>query len=88
MEPGADFQACQQAYDGIAMDLEGIEPMGHYIGARMVEIMSQFHPHNSIVECIRPLPDFLPLYNQAAQQAGAFVYDPDAVEQFRRIWIA
>jgi hypothetical protein len=35
---------------------------------------------------VQTLPDFLPLYNQAARQAGAYLYDPDVVEQFSRIW--
>jgi hypothetical protein len=42
--PGADFEDCQRAYDEIAIDLDGIQPVGHYIGARMVEIISQIHP--------------------------------------------
>lgn len=82
----ADYHTCQQAYNGIAIDLDGIEPMGHYIGARMVEIMDRFHPHERIVKCIQSLPDFLLLYNQAAQKAGAFVYNPTTVEQFCQLF--
>jgi hypothetical protein len=83
---GADFADCQRAYDRITIDTEGIEPAGHYIGARMVEIMSQLHPHERIIECVRTLPDFLPLYNQAAGQAGMPVFDPEAVDQFSGMW--
>ncbi len=86
LEPDADYDTCQQAFDGVAIDLDGIEPIGHYIGAQMVETMDRFHPHERIVECVRSLRDFLPLFNQAAQKAGFFVYNPAAVEQFRQIW--
>lgn len=70
----------------LAIDPEGVEPIGHYIGARMVEIMSQVHSRGRIVGCVQSLADFLPLYNQAAQQAGAYLYDSGAVELFSRIW--
>ncbi|MFZ6030656.1 MAG: DUF5700 domain-containing putative Zn-dependent protease [Chloroflexota bacterium] len=86
LTPGADFQACQRAYDEIAVDLEGIQPAGHYIGARMVEIMSQVHSTESIVACVCSLPNFLVRYNQAAEQTGAPLFDPTAVVQFGQLW--
>ena len=33
-----------------------------------------------------PLPAFLPLYNEAAQATGAFVFDAEHVERFGRLW--
>ncbi len=86
LAPGADYQACQIAYDEIAVDLEGIQPAGHYIGARMVEIMSQVHSTEAIVACVCSLPDFLALYNRAAEQTGAPLFDPTAVAQFGQLW--
>lgn len=88
LKPDADHPACQQACDSIATDPDGMLPMGHYIGARMVEIMDGFHPHERIVECVRSLADFLPLYNQAARETGTPTYDATAVEQFRQMWEA
>jgi hypothetical protein len=86
LAPGADFTVCQGAYDTLAIDPEGIQPAGHYIGSRMLEIMSQTQPHDLIVECVRSLKDFLPLYNQAAEQAGMPIFDPAAVAQFSQLW--
>ena len=86
LEANADYPTCQKAYDSIAIDLDFIEPMGHYIGARMVEIMNQFHPLEHIVMCTQSLHSFLPLYNQAAENAGAFVFNPAIVRQFSRIF--
>jgi hypothetical protein len=86
LAPAADYQACQRAYNEIVVDLEGIQPAGHYIGARMVEIMSQIHPTEAIVACVRSLPDFLLRYNQAAEQTGALLFAPTAVAQFAQLW--
>jgi hypothetical protein len=82
----ADFEACSQAFEAIAIDPDGILPIAHYLGARMVEVMDRFHPHEWIIECVQSLQHFLPLYNQAAQNINAFSYDPIVVEQFCQIW--
>ena len=86
LAPDADRTECQQAYNELAIDLNGIQPAGHYLGARMVEIMSQVHPHERIIECVRSLPDFPALYNLAAEKIGMPVFDPVAVNQFRKLW--
>ncbi len=86
LQADADYATCKEAAEAIAFDMEGIEPAGHYIGSRMVEIMSRFHAHERIIACIRNLADFLPLYNQAAQDAEAFIYDPAIVERFTQLW--
>ena len=75
-----------RAGEGVAIDPEGVEPTGHTIGARMVEMMIQVHSHDRIVGWVQCLADFLPLHNQAARQAGAYLYDPGTVEQFSQIW--
>jgi hypothetical protein len=86
LTPGADVRTCRQAVEAFAIDPEGVEPIGHYVGARMVAIMSQAHSHERIVGCVQSLADFLPLYNQAARQSGAYLYDPELVEQFCQMW--
>jgi hypothetical protein len=88
LKPDADFDTCQQALEAIAIDLDGLLPVAHYLGARMIETMNQYHPLERIVECVQSLPHFLPLYNQAAQEIGSFVYTPSVVEQFSRIFMA
>lgn len=85
LEADADFDACRRALTTLALDLDGMLPAGHYLGARMIETMSRHHPQEQIVECVRALTCFLPLYNQAARAAGVFVYAPAAVEQFSRL---
>lgn len=86
MAADADFAACQKDCEALMVDYQGILPAGHMIGQRMVEIMSQVHERAAIVDCVKSLPSFLPLYNQAARQAGAQVFDPAAVERFSQIW--
>ncbi|MFH1908857.1 MAG: DUF5700 domain-containing putative Zn-dependent protease [Chloroflexota bacterium] len=86
LNPHADFSMCLEAFEVMALDPDGILPMAHYLGARMVEVMSQFHPKERIIECVRSLSGFLPMYNQAAQKTNAFVYNPSIVEQFSQIW--
>jgi hypothetical protein len=86
LEPEADLATCRKAAEDVAIDLGGIEPAGHYIGARMVEVMSKCHPHERIVQCVRSVQESLPLYNEAARNAGTFVFDPALVERFGRLW--
>lgn len=86
MAADADVEACQQACESLMIDFGGILPAGHMIGQWMVEIMSQAHPQEAIVGCVKSLQDFLPLYNQAASRAGAQQFEPEGVEQFRQIW--
>lgn len=86
LAPGADVVACRRACDGMVMDPEGIQPKGHYVGARMVETMARVHPQAAVIACVRALDDFLPLYNEAARQAGGYVFDAATAAQFRRLW--
>lgn len=86
LNPHADFSSCLRAFEVMNIDPDGILPMAHYLGTRMVEVMSQFHPKERIVECIRSLSGFLPMYNQAAQKTNAFIYNPSIVDQFSQIW--
>jgi hypothetical protein len=88
LKPDADFATCNQALKALSIDFDGILPIGHYLGARMVEIMNQHHPQEHIVECAQLLVLFLPLYNQAARKSGDFVYDPIIVEQVNQIFQA
>ena len=88
LKPGANYATCNQALEAISIDFDGILPIGHYLGARMVEIMNQHHPQERIVECVQSLVRFLPLYNQAARKSGEFVYDPTIVEQVNQIFQA
>lgn len=83
-----EFGTCRRAFEVMAIDLDGVLPIAHYLGARMIETMSRSHSQESIIECVRSLPDFLPLYNQAAQGIGAFIYNPSVVEQFGQIFKA
>jgi hypothetical protein len=74
---------CEEAASRIAIDLEGIVPPGHYLGARQVQIIAGACPHEHIIACIRSLGDFLPLYNEADPPLGAFVYDTELAALFR-----
>lgn len=85
LKPDVDFETCHQALETISIDFDGILPIGHYLGARMIETMSQHHPQERIVECVQSLARFLPLYHQAARKSGDFVYDPTIVEQVNQI---
>ena len=87
LSPDADLERCRENLRALALDLEEmLLPAAHYLGARMVETMSQCHPLGEIVGCVQDLPRFLPLYNQAARETGAFVYDPRLVDQFGQMW--
>jgi hypothetical protein len=86
LSPAADWAACRQAIEDFAIDPQGVEPIGHYVGSRMIDIMSTCHSHERMVSCVQSPAEFLPLYNQAARQAGAFCYDDDILEKFSRIW--
>lgn len=81
----ANFDTCLQAFEAIAIDLDGILPVSHYLGARMIETMNRYHPLERIIECQKSLSDFLPLYNQAAQKMEAFVFNPSVVEHLNEI---
>jgi hypothetical protein len=88
LKPDADYATCNQALQALSIDFDGILPIGHYLGARMIETMSQHHPQERIVECVQSLVRFLPLYNQAARKSGEFVYDSTIVEQVNQIFHA
>jgi len=88
LKPDADFATCQQSLEALSIDFDGILPIGHYLGARMIESMSKHHPQKRIIECVQSLSCFLPLYNQSARKSGAFVYDPSLVEQVSQIFKA
>jgi len=87
LRPGAAYEPCWEAFKALAFDLEDrLLPAAHYLGARMVQTMDRVHPREAIVNCVRSLPRFLPLYNQAAQEAGDFVFDGELVERFVHLW--
>ncbi len=88
LHPGADFDTCRQALEAIVIDLDGILPVAHYLGARMIETMSRYHSQAHIIDCVQSLSQFLPLYNQAAQALDAFVYAPAVVASFCQIFKA
>jgi hypothetical protein len=89
LEPGAEYEPCWEAFKAIVFDMEeAMLPAGHYLGARMVQTMEQVHPRDRIVRCVQYLPEFLPLYNEAARQVGAFVLDAQLVDQFGQLWSA
>lgn len=88
LNPHVDLDTCEQAFEAVAMDFDGILPVAHYLGARMVEVLDSFTPPERIIECVCVLPDFLPLYNHAARQTNAFVFDPSLVEQFSQMFAA
>lgn len=60
--------------------------MAHYLGARMIQTMDRVHPRNAIVDCVRSMARFLPLYSEAAREVGGFVYDPKLVGQCNQLW--
>lgn len=87
LEPGAGYGPCWEMFKTIAFDMEdAMLPAGHYLGARMVQTMDPIYPRSQILSCIEHLPDFLPLYNQAARQAGTFCFDPRLLGQFAQLW--
>jgi hypothetical protein len=87
LKPDAEYEACWEAFKTIAFDMEeGMLPAGHYLGARMVQTMEQIHPRSPIVRCVQCLPEFLPLYNEAASKVGAFVFGAHLSEQFAQLW--
>jgi hypothetical protein len=87
LEPEAAYEPCLVALQAIAMDMqEAMLPAGHYLGARMIQVMQATCSRERILACIQRLPDFLPAYNQAAGPAGAFVFDPRPVTEFARLW--
>jgi hypothetical protein len=87
LEPEAAYELCWEAFKTLAFDLEeALLPAGHYLGARMVQTMEQVHPRNLIVRCMRYLPEFLPLYNEAARKVAAFVLDAQLTDQFVHLW--
>jgi len=86
LKPDADFATCHQSLEALSIDFDGILPIGHYLGARMIESMSKHHPQERIIECVQSLSRFLPLYNQSARKSGAFVYDQSLVEQVSQVF--
>jgi len=87
LEPETEYEPCWEAFKTLAFDMEeALLPAGHYLGARMVQTMEQVHPRNLIVRCVRYLPEFLPLYNEAARKAGAFVFGAQLIDQFVQLW--
>lgn len=89
LAPGATYADAFTALQTLAMDLEHyMLPAGHYLGARMVQTMDAVHPRDRIIACVRDLPAFLPLYNDAAHRAGAFVFDDAQVAAFAHLWEA
>jgi hypothetical protein len=87
LKPDAQYEPCWEAFKTVAFDLEdAMLPAGHYLGARMVQTMERFHPRSRILNCIKHLSEFLPLYNEAARKDDAFVFDTPLTEQFVQLW--
>jgi hypothetical protein len=83
----AEYGPCWEAFKAMAFDMEeALLPAAHYLGARMVQAMEQVHSRDMVVRCVQHLPEFLPLYNEAARKAGAFVLGDQLVEQFVQLW--
>lgn len=86
LKEDADFDQCQQALQTVAIDFEGHLPVAHYLGARMIETMSQVYPREQIIACVQSLANFLPLYNQAAQAMKTYMFAQPVVEQFSQVF--
>ncbi len=61
-------------------------PAAHYLGARMIQVMDGAYPRKRIIACIQDLSQFLPLYNEAAEQAGTYRFDSSLVRQFGQLF--
>lgn len=87
LAPSAAFDPCMEALKSIAFDMEDmLLPAGHYLGARMLQAMAHCLPQHQIVGCIQRLPEFLPLYNQAARQSGGFCFSAQSTDCFESFW--
>jgi len=87
LAPRADCQECQKVFLALALDMEErLLPAAHYLGARMIKTINQFHSHQEIIECVQNLPNFLRIYNQAARKVGAYVFASALVDQFSQLW--
>lgn len=87
LAPGAEFDPCLESLKAIALDMEDMMlPAGHFLGARMVQVIAQCLPQRQIISCVQNLPEFLPLYNQSARQSGGYVFSQQWVEAFDKIW--
>jgi hypothetical protein len=87
LEPEAEYEPCWEAFKTLAFDMEeALLPAGHYLGARMVQTVEQVHPRDLVVRCVRYLPEFLPLYDEAARKVGAFVSGARLIDQFVQLW--
>jgi hypothetical protein len=82
----AGYDVASKAYATIAFDLDDMMlPVGHYLGARMIETSAKVYPLNRIVGWIKHLRRFLPAYNEAAGQTGGFVFKQTLVKEFTQI---
>jgi hypothetical protein len=87
LAPGAEFEPCLEVAGKVAFDMEEmLLPAGHYLGARMLQTIEQAYPRQRVIRCVQHLPDFLPLYNEAAHRTGGFVFDDQKVSEFARLW--
>jgi len=87
LAPGAEYEPCWEAFKGLAFDIEeALLPAGHYVGARMVQMMEKTHPRSQIIGCVRHLADFLPLYNEAASTAEALIFDARLIDAFGQLF--
>lgn len=86
LEPGAEYAASLEAFKAMALDTEEFMlPAAHYLGARMVQTMERVYPRDDVLECVRDLAAFLPLYSTAASTTGGFVFGAQVVEEFARL---
>jgi hypothetical protein len=88
LEPEAEYERCWEAFKALAFDMEeALLPAGHYLGARMVQTMEQVHSRSRVVGCAQRLSEFLPLYNEAACRAGAFVLNSRLIDAFGQLFL-
>lgn len=83
----ADLEHCRRSAQGFLVDLQGVQPSGHYLGWRMVDTMSTEQENASIVDNIRDLSHFLEQYNHAAEIQGTYHFGDDVVRLFSSAWI-
>jgi hypothetical protein len=85
-QPSPDFEACRRAAKAPAVDLDGIQPPGHYLGWRMIQTIAIRDTVDRITANIVDISGFLEQYNVAADQAGSYVFGPETIRGYADIW--
>jgi hypothetical protein len=84
--PSPDLEACRHAALALAVDLQGIQPSGHYVGWRMIQTIATRDTIGQILANIVDVSGFLQQYNEAADRAGAYVFSPEVVRDYAALW--